>query len=708
MHFLKNTLILYGSALFLSFITAASHTGELSSVPILRVETGMHTAVINKIDTDAAERFLLTASEDKTLRLWDRQSGDLLKIYRPPIGAGNEGKLYSGAISPDGELVAGAGWTGFEWDNKTSIYLFDRAGGELVKRLPGFETTVLHLCFSAGGQYFGAVAGDEQGVRVWAVDTWQEVFRDTEYAGSSGWCGFDRQNRLAVASLDNSIRLYSPSSDTFVLLAQSDAPGGKQPIAAAFSPAGDKIAVVFLDSTAVNVLNGNDLSFLYAPNTTGIGNGGFAGVAWSQDGESLYAGGTYSDENNIWPILHWTQAGQGNYMEWQVSQNTIMDICPLQNGHLAVAAYDATFAILDNTGNKIVERKAGIADYSGDFLISSDGATVQFDFGSGEHFTLSLADTADETLLAPDTASLNITGWWYGYNPMLDGNALPLAQGERSISLAVAPDKSKFLLGADWYLRLIDAEGRLIWYAEAPGATWSVNISGDGQKAAGAFGDGTIRWYDMTDGEELLTFFPYNDGTKGIAWTKSGYYAPLGESADKLIGWHVNKGKENAADFFPIDALYAGRNRPDIVDKNIVTLDEAEAVRLANLLTGDLSVAKIAPTFNQSVYSAGDHLLLNVFIEGEDIFDVYIGVILPDGSFFSIAYPLNFSPLNVLLPYKTGVQPAGEQLFRIFSVNLPPLAPGGYQACGILTKTEADPLDSANWLSLNCREFNFQ
>src|SRR5687768_1915652 len=63
--------------------------------PILRLETGMHTARINDIALDPAGRFLVTASDDKTARIWELPSGNLLRVLRVPVGAGNEGLLYS-------------------------------------------------------------------------------------------------------------------------------------------------------------------------------------------------------------------------------------------------------------------------------------------------------------------------------------------------------------------------------------------------------------------------------------------------------------------------------------------------------------------------------------------------------------------------------------------------------------------------------------
>ncbi len=589
--FKQKTLKILALTSFLSITTA--HANEPTTEPILRIETGMHTAPIIRIGVDAAERFLLTASDDKTLRLWDLHTGDLLKTYRVPIGAGDEGKLYSGAISPDGEWVAGAGWTK-DSTGSHNVYLFNRASGKLLKRLSGLENIINHLCFSQDGQYLGATLGGKNGVRVWHTQTWQQIFSDTDYADSSYWCDFDPQNRLVTSSYDGYLRLYSSASDGFSLVAKSDVPGGSEPIAAVFSPAGDKIAGSFHDSSNVNVLDGHYLAFLYAPDTTGFNNGSLSRVAWSQDGNSLYAGGRYI-KNGISSILHWSQAG-GNYTEWQASTDTIMDIRPLKNGRIVYGAADPAFAVLDNAGNKIVEQEANIADYrvvfDGDFSISHDGNTIHFGFEvwgkrparfSISEQSLILNPQQDTNLTAPDTSSLDITGWENTTEPKLNGKALSLKQYEMSRSLAIAPNKSKFLLGAEWSLYLFDTNGRQIWRANVPSAAWGVNISGDGKKAVAAFGDGTIRWYNLDNGEELLAFFPHKDGKRWIAWTPSGYYMSSADNTDNLIGWHVNEGKDKVASFFPVGALFAFYKRPDIVKKILVTLDEDEAIRLANL-----------------------------------------------------------------------------------------------------------------------------
>ena len=95
----------------LALCCAAAPAADPPSGPFPRIEAGQHTARINRIGVDAAGRWLVTASVDKTARVWDLKTGDLVRVLRPPIGEGNEGKLFAAALSPDGRTVAVGGWT---------------------------------------------------------------------------------------------------------------------------------------------------------------------------------------------------------------------------------------------------------------------------------------------------------------------------------------------------------------------------------------------------------------------------------------------------------------------------------------------------------------------------------------------------------------------------------------------------------------------
>src|SRR5215469_8830431 len=113
-----------------------------SEQPILRVEIGTHTALIRAAGADAAGRLLATASWDKTVRLWSLDTGDLVRVLRGPIGDGNEGRFDAVAISPDGVWVAAGGATGYQWEKRYSIYIFEVAGGRLVRRVSGLPSVL--------------------------------------------------------------------------------------------------------------------------------------------------------------------------------------------------------------------------------------------------------------------------------------------------------------------------------------------------------------------------------------------------------------------------------------------------------------------------------------------------------------------------------------------------------------------------------------
>lgn len=63
-----------------------------------------------------------------------------------------------------------------------------------------------------------------------------------------------------------------------------------------------------------------------------------------------------------------------------------MGIRALKNGRMVYSASDPTFAVLDNTGNKVIEQMVAIADYRDNlsgFKLLADGSTLQFDFEYG-------------------------------------------------------------------------------------------------------------------------------------------------------------------------------------------------------------------------------------------------------------------------------------------------------------------------------------
>ncbi|MCG3159861.1 MAG: hypothetical protein JMDDDDMK_00886 [Acidobacteria bacterium] len=592
---------------------------EPSRQPVLRIETGMHTAMIRRISVDAANHWLVTASHDKTARVWElapsqREAAQLVRVLRVPIGEDNEGELNAVAVSPDGNTVVVGGWTGDQWDKQVCLYLFERESGRIMRRLTGLPDVVFHLAFSPDGRFLAAALN--QGVRVYETASWHLVGEDQNYDQQSQWADFDAAGRLVTSCYDGYLRLYArPVDGVLRLLAKVRTTGGEMPFSVKFAPGSgesERVAVGFVETRKVEVYAGRDLKLLYTADTRGVNNGNLASVAWSLDGETLYAGGAYNVNGDL-QIRMWSNGGRGGYRDMAAARNAVSDIISLRSGGVAYTEGGPAFGVIGPDGQRILFNGSAIADHHRNregFLLADDGTEVQFGYEKGgkspARFKLlgRQLEAATETtnLRAPLTEArgLVISDWQSHFTPKLNGQTLKLKldQYERSNSLAIAPDGRRFLLGTEYFLRLFDRNGKEQWQKASPGPAWSVNISGNGKLAAAAFGDGTIRWYRMTDGKELLALFPHNDRKRWVLWTPQGYY-DASHGAEDLIGWHINNSKDQAADFFPVSQFRNIYYRPDVISRVLTTLDEAEALRLADTEAGrkraEADIAKRLP-----------------------------------------------------------------------------------------------------------------
>jgi hypothetical protein len=497
---------------------------EPTTRPLPRLETGMHIAIIRRIATDAAGRWAVTVSDDKTARVWEVASGRQLAVLRPPQDVGNEGKLYAVALSPDGAVVAVGGWTGVAGD-KDAIYLFDRASGQLLRRLPGLPNVVLHLAFSPDGRWLAAGLGDANGVRIFDVTRGEETGRDAAYGDNSSSVHFSPDGRLLLTtSYDGQVRLYAVNDGTLGQPARASTGGGQQPFAARFSPDGRRIAVGFNDSTVVQVLDAKTLTEVARPSTVGVDNGNLVSVAWSADGRFLVAGGRWNSggKNHVrrWPVNAWSQ-----YSDVPVANNTVMDLVALPGSGLLFAAAGPAWGVLNITGQIQSRQDGAIVDLRGPdrLRLSADGRRVRFSYQwpgqAGRSFDLvSRSLGADDLALAAARTTapeLDIKNWEDHTNPILNGQPLKLRQYETSRSLAIAPDAQRFVLGTEWWLRLFDRAGHEVWQQPVPGIARAVNISADGRFVVAGYGDGTIRWHHLSNGEEVLALSPTPPASAG-------------------------------------------------------------------------------------------------------------------------------------------------------------------------------------------------
>ena len=123
------------------------------------------------------------------------------------------------------------------------------------------------------------------------------------------------------------------------------------------------------------------------------------------------------------------------------------------------------------------------------------------------------------------------------------------------------------MLGTDWWLRLFDRAGRKVWQQPVPGVAWAVNISADGRLVVAGYGDGTIRWHRLSNGEEVLALFLHANRQRWIAWTPEGFYATSGPDAEELVGYHLNRGKEREGEFISARQLREHFYQPGLISQ---------------------------------------------------------------------------------------------------------------------------------------------
>ena len=176
--------------------------------PRLVLNTGGHTSVINKVIFTRDGKYLISAGDDKVIRVWEVATGRLARTLQGEIGDGSAGKIFAMALSPDERILAVGGWLAGDLPNRHAIRLHDFRTGAVVGLLKGHENVILALAFAPDGRTLVSGSFDHT-ARVWDLTT-----RQPAYPPLRGHTGFI----YAVAFSPNGKRIVTGSDDATLKL----------------------------------------------------------------------------------------------------------------------------------------------------------------------------------------------------------------------------------------------------------------------------------------------------------------------------------------------------------------------------------------------------------------------------------------------------------------------------------------------------------
>jgi len=180
--------------------------GPGTSLAALGLEiAGGHNGTVAGAAFSPDGHLVASASWDNTVKLWEVETGRLIKTF-----AGHTGLVNGVSFSPDSRLLASAS------DDHT-VKLWQVETGRLSKTLEGHSGSVNGVSFSPGSRLL-ASASDDNTVKLWQVETGRLSKTLEGHSGIVYGVSFSPDSRLlASASRDNTVKLWDVNSGQCLL-----------------------------------------------------------------------------------------------------------------------------------------------------------------------------------------------------------------------------------------------------------------------------------------------------------------------------------------------------------------------------------------------------------------------------------------------------------------------------------------------------------
>lgn len=587
--------------------------------PTMQLETGMHTATITSMAVDALGHYLVTGSQDKSVRVWDLQAYKLTQTLRPLRGPQHVGEVVAVAISPDSALLAVAYRTAPMDASPHVIELIDRVGGQSRGRLAVLPAPVSRLVFSADAQLLAA-AMDRGGTRIFSVLRRTPLGGDG-CTGTSTGVDFDQHGRLVTTCDDRQIRLFGTAGNLQQRVTAREKSQASRyfkgqlwpnqiPAGIRFSPDGSKLALNYLGEgqLVMETLSGKTLDAQWVVERhTANDSQPLHRVNWTPDGKTVI-GMDLTGHLAAWeaeaggaPIRLPPQRHRGDYLTSGFLISPQGGV--VENGS-ASPDRGAALRVYGPRGSLLFDQKF-VPAFPRDralFWLQNDGKLLFMPNATGNDPERNLLFSPEHGSLTelpvPSNLELDDHGGDYEYisarrtslrpvppgyeaverahrpklaieitqeKAFLNDRPLPLDAGEGALGWNAAPDDQSFVIRTDQALHRFDASGTRRWTIPLQSVPWRVKVSGDGQLLIVFSAEGTFRWYTYADGKERLAFYYHHDG-RWVAWTPQGYYT-ASVDGERFLGIQQERDGSRLGDFFSVAQLRQRLFSPSAIAK---------------------------------------------------------------------------------------------------------------------------------------------
>jgi WD40 repeat protein/serine/threonine protein kinase/DNA-binding XRE family transcriptional regulator len=462
-----------------------------------RLFTG-HTSAVTGLAFSPDGRLALSGSTDQTARLWDVQSGQLLRTL-----TGHTGIIGAVAFSPDGQMAL----TGSD-DGTTRLW--DVATGQELQSLTGYINLAKGVAFSPDGQY--AFIGSEEGfVLRWDLrETGQEVRLIEETEGISTIAlSPDGQYMLTGYEFANDLHLWEVATGQEVRRLTGPS-GGVNSVT--FSPDG-RYALAADSDGVIRVwdLQQADAEPRLLTGHTEVINR----VRVSPDGR--YALSSSSDSTTrLWDLE------TGTEIRRFATARPVNSLAFSPNGRLVLMGDDVgdirLWDVQAHPDPRTFSRHANVVTSA---KFSPDGRTL-------------LTGSGDQTARLWDVAT---------------GRELRVlaGHGDWVITVAMSPDGHYALTSGagDRTARLWDTEtGQEMRVFTHPTSLCGVAFSPDGRYMVSGGDDTIVRLWDVETGQEVHTFSGHTQIVLAVAYSPDGRYILTGSGDSTARLWDVETGQE--------------------------------------------------------------------------------------------------------------------------------------------------------------------